>query len=464
MQCPVTGRDGCVIPATKPSNFNGLRRSGSGTVLVTCLARDGLSVFAPEACFNAFSSGAGAQSMVWFNAFIPTSPQHARRSLVAERAQTLQALAEVAMQQGAVRPGLTEGGRHSNEGWGCRLANGTAVSGRLQTHRLLHTALAPFPSPTGRSGSSTDPNQSAPSSARHDQSQSTDAPFVERFDRHAFPRSGNQTPPHAPQPPEHAGQGSDHRLTLLLSWADWRPSTWVNTLPPLLEPLGISSVWARSAREAERVIRTRTVHIAIVDLGVPLDGRCGHGGVGMGGIGGAAGNRRDQSPVSSSKWPAPIDPSEVPLHHPIPSHPHDDHDPSREHAGTRILDLLRRLETPPPTVILKDPHYSRDEARHLRAALHHDAFAVLDRAGADAEQMLKVLMRVMQRFYQGRWPMCPNIPASTQSQPQQPAPQAHPTDRRPGQNPRANDQSGGMDGSGGKGTRNPLDSGPFGHP
>lgn len=397
--------------------------------------------------------------MVWFNPFIPTPPSHARRSLVAERAQTLRALAEAAMQQGAVRQGFVGGERQGRASRGLTESTGSV---RLQTHRLLHTAVAP--SPIDRSGSSTHPNHST-SAARHDQSPSTDdAPFVERFDRHAFPRSGNQTPPHAPQPPEHAGQGSDHRLTLLLSWADWRPSTWMNTLPPLLEPLGISSVWARSAREAERVIRTRIVHIAIVDLGVPLDGRCGHGGGGVDGLGRATGNRRDQSNASVPHWLSPIDPSEIPLHHPIPSHPQDDHDPSREHAGTRILDLLRRLETPPPTVILKDPHYSRDEARHLRAALHHDAFAVLDRAGADAEQMLKVLMRVMQRFYQGRWPMCPNSPAFTQFQPQQPAPQAHPTDRRPGQNPRANDQGGGMDGCGDKGTRNPLDSGPFGHP
>lgn len=154
----------------------------------------------------------------------------------------------------------------------------------------------------------------------------------------------------------HADCARDGRLTLLLSWADWRPSTWVQTIPPLLEPLGVTSVRAGSARDAERVIRSQRVHIAVVDLGLPLDRR---------------------APEAR---------------------------PSADHAGTRVLELLRRLDDPPPTVVLKDPHTSRDEARHLRAALDCDAFAVVDRAAADAETMLKVLMRAMERYYRGRWP------------------------------------------------------------
>ena len=40
----------------------------------------------------------------------------------------------------------------------------------------------------------------------------------------------------------------------------------------------------------------------------------------------------------------------------------------------------------------------------LAAALRNDAFAVVDRAGADLEQMLRILQRALQRFYEGRWP------------------------------------------------------------
>jgi hypothetical protein len=193
---------------------------------------------------------------------------------------------------------------------------------------------------------------------------SAPAPFVERLSRTGFGGGGDR---HAPGTPSHGGSGhgahtqpgptADHRLTLLISWADWRPPTWVDCLPSLLGPMGVTSVRARSAKEAERVILSTPVHIAVVDLGIPLESNGG-------------------------------------------AHA----DASHGHAGTRVLELLRRLESPPPTVVLKDPHTSRDEARHMRAALACDAFAVMDRAGADAEQMLKVLMRVMQRFYQGRWP------------------------------------------------------------
>lgn len=141
------------------------------------------------------------------------------------------------------------------------------------------------------------------------------------------------------------------RLNLLLSWGGWRPDSWADRMACLLEPMGVNSLRARTARQAEDVIRSNEVHIAVVDLGLPLD--------------------------SSSHL---------------------------EESGSRVLELIRRLESPPPTVIVKSPRSSREAARDLYAALRFDAFAVVDRRSADVEQMLKVMHRVMDRFYDGRWP------------------------------------------------------------
>lgn len=143
------------------------------------------------------------------------------------------------------------------------------------------------------------------------------------------------------------------RLNLLLSWVSWRDDSPADRLPTLLEPLGITSIRARSARQAEQVIRTTPVHFAVVDLGLPLS---------------------------------------------------DNPPPDAPPAGTRVLELLRRLESPPPTVIVKGPRSLREERRHVHAALNADAFAVIDRAGADLEILLRILQRAMHRFYQGQWP------------------------------------------------------------
>ncbi len=150
-----------------------------------------------------------------------------------------------------------------------------------------------------------------------------------------------------------------NRLNLLLSWADWRTESWVDLLDAVLRPMGVESVRARSASEAERVIRTIPVHIAIVDLRIPL---------------------QETSPPAGAARGTP------------------------EEGGPRVLELLRRLEQPPPTVVVKHARTGREEPRHLSAALRSDAFAVVDRTGANLEQMLRIMQRVLHRFYENRWP------------------------------------------------------------
>ena len=148
---------------------------------------------------------------------------------------------------------------------------------------------------------------------------------------------------------------SDRRLNLLLSCAGWRPETWVDQIPPLLGPMGVVAHRASSGAEASRVIRTVPIHIAVVDLGLPWTRPRGSGGL--------------------DGWrPA-------------------------------ALDMLRRLEASPPTVIVKRMRTHRDEARDP-GGLRAGAFAVVDRPStpADLEIMLDVLRRCLCRFYKERWP------------------------------------------------------------
>ena len=164
-------------------------------------------------------------------------------------------------------------------------------------------------------------------------------------------------PPAGAQPcggPAGSG-GSGGRLNLLLSYAGWQPDSWADRLPRLLEPMGVRSLRANSGREASEVIRIHHVHIAVVDLGLPLE----------------------QSAASDS-----------------------------QEAGPRLLDLLSRLPEPPPTVVVKRSRTHRDDCREMAAALRAGAFAVIDRpsSSSDLEILLEVLSRCLSRFYQGRWP------------------------------------------------------------
>jgi len=159
-----------------------------------------------------------------------------------------------------------------------------------------------------------------------------------------------------PLPPDRlaAPPGPGGRLNLLLSYAGWKEDPWVDRLPRLLEPMGVRSLRAETGAQATQVIRsTSQIHIAVVDLGLPLDDG-----------------------------------------------------PSAEEAGPRLLDLLARLNQPPPTVVVKRSRTHRDDSREINAALRAGAFAVIDRPHDvhGLEILLEVLRRCLRRHYQGRWP------------------------------------------------------------
>ncbi|MFM9995182.1 MAG: hypothetical protein ACKVU4_05210 [Phycisphaerales bacterium] len=166
------------------------------------------------------------------------------------------------------------------------------------------------------------------------------------------------------------GCGPACRLNLLLSYAGWQVESWADRLPTLLEPMGIRSHRATNGRQATEVIRAYPIHIAVVDLGLPLERPTPTL---------ARRDPGDEAADESAPW---------------------------EEGGTRLLEVLSRLTAPPPTVIVKRATTRRDESREIAAALRAGAFAVIDRPRepGDLELLLEVLRRALRRFYHDRWP------------------------------------------------------------
>ena len=144
----------------------------------------------------------------------------------------------------------------------------------------------------------------------------------------------------------------EKRLNLLLTYGGWRESATAKQLPTLLAPLGIQSIHAETGEDAVEVIRAQPVHIAVVDLEIPF--------------------KKNGGPTQA--------------------------------AGNRVLQLLRRLDPVPPTIVVRAPQPSqRDSIRGLSASLREGAFAVVDRP-FPLEMMLEILRRVLRRHYAGLWP------------------------------------------------------------
>lgn len=141
------------------------------------------------------------------------------------------------------------------------------------------------------------------------------------------------------------------RLNLLFS-ATWREGGPTAELPRLLDPLGVRCLEARCGRDAARLVEQEEIHIALIDLELPME---------------ANGDKRA--------------------------------------AGEKVLQLLRRVKPTPPVVLVRPAQPSRRESvRGLSDALREGVFAVLDRP-LGIETMLETLRRVVRRHYSDQWPV-----------------------------------------------------------
>lgn len=168
----------------------------------------------------------------------------------------------------------------------------------------------------------------------------------------------DQPEPHAGGEPSPRGGA---RLNILVTDGGWRDESWAESLPRLLEPLGVHACRAGSGREATAILRATAIHAAIVDLTLPLTDE------------GALRHRGMTAQATT------------------------------EEGGARLLELLARVETTPPIVVVREPRFRRDDARDLFAALRHGVFAVVDRP-VNMELMLEVFRRLLARHYHGLWP------------------------------------------------------------
>jgi len=171
----------------------------------------------------------------------------------------------------------------------------------------------------------------------------------------ARPHHGDHGGPSGNRPSARPDAARPGRLNLLLSSAPWERESWADRLPPLLEPIGVRALHARSGSEAKQVLEQQPIHIAVVDLALPLAGHT---------------------------------------------------ETTFDEGGSKLLQVLARLATPPPTLVIKRARTTQDDRRELAAALRAGAFAVLDRPRStrDLELMLEALRRCLHRHYRNQWP------------------------------------------------------------
>ena len=132
---------------------------------------------------------------------------------------------------------------------------------------------------------------------------------------------------------------------LMVSYDPRRATPALEQLPSLLAPAGFETRFAANGEEAEVLLDSWTVHVAVVDWAIPLRGEDSPGSV----------------------------------------------------AGGAFVRLLRRREAPPPVIVVRPPMATtRDRSRTLTDALREGVFAVLDRP-LHTERLLEVLRRATER-------------------------------------------------------------------
>jgi DNA-binding response OmpR family regulator len=155
----------------------------------------------------------------------------------------------------------------------------------------------------------------------------------------------------------------DSRFNVLLTEdRDHAVGHWTRQLPRLLEPQGVRAYVARSGREAVAMVNDLQIHAALIDLATPQDDspEAGSSPVGLSGGG--------------------------------------------EAQGLWVLEVLKRLPTRPPIVMVNSRAIARVQAqRFLNDALRLGAFSVVNRP-SDIEDMLAVIRRLIDRQYEGSWP------------------------------------------------------------
>jgi CheY-like chemotaxis protein len=128
---------------------------------------------------------------------------------------------------------------------------------------------------------------------------------------------------------------------------------WISQLPRLLQPQGVVTHVARSAQQAITMAGEQELHAAVIDLATPIDP-----------------DRHQSITADGGRW---------------------------------LVQLLNRMPSRPPVVIITHPAGERQSQRILQEALQLGAFTVLSRP-VEIEHLLGVFRRMLDRHYAGAWP------------------------------------------------------------
>ena len=161
---------------------------------------------------------------------------------------------------------------------------------------------------------------------------------------------------------------------------------WTRQLPRLLEPQGVNAYLARSGREAVDMVNDLDIHAALIDLATPQNAPPRTTSPGAPGAPGYPDSPDSFNPASSRQKSG------------------GGGGAGGEAQGLWVLEVIRRLPTRPPVVVINSRAIAPKQAqRFLNDALRLGAFSVINRP-SDIEDMLAVIRRLIDRQYEGAWP------------------------------------------------------------
>ena len=160
--------------------------------------------------------------------------------------------------------------------------------------------------------------------------------------------------PAPPEPTSCSGPFGRRFNVLLTEDRDHADEHWTRQMPRLLEPLGIHAHIAATGADALAAAEQTPFHCAVIDLATPT-------------------GKPGQPPAAPGLW---------------------------------LLEVLRRLDATPPTIVVNAAAAPGQSQRLLNQALRLGAFAVVNRP-VQLNTLLLAVQRIIEKHHNNQWPHPP---------------------------------------------------------